>query len=72
MKRRSAIGLAAVSQGLESLKTTRVVIAHRLSTIRNADKIYVLEKGVLAQSGSYSELIEQEGSFRDLAQRQLT
>ena len=63
---------AAVSQSLESLKTTRVVIAHRLSTIRNADKIYVLEKGVLVQSGSYSELIEQEGPFRDLAQRQLT
>jgi len=48
-----------------------VVIAHRLSTIRNADKIHVLEKGVLVQSGSYSELIEQEGPFRDLAQRQL-
>jgi len=62
---------AAVSQSLESLKTTRVVIAHRLSTIRNADKIHVLEKGVLVQSGSYSELIEQEGPFRDLAQRQL-
>lgn len=63
---------AAVSQSLESLKTTRVVIAHRLSTIRNADKIYVLDKGALVQSGSYSELIEQEGPFRDLAQRQLT
>ena len=62
---------AIVSESLESLKATRIVIAHRLSTIINADRIFVLDKGALAQSGTYQELIEQEGPFADLAKRQL-
>jgi ATP-binding cassette subfamily C protein len=62
---------AAVSRSLESLQTTRIVIAHRLSTIMNADRIHVLDKGNIVQSGTYRELMEQEGLFRDLALRQL-
>jgi ABC-type bacteriocin/lantibiotic exporter with double-glycine peptidase domain len=62
---------AIVSQSLERMQATRIVIAHRLSTIVNADKIFVLNKGRVVQSGTYRELIEQEGLFRDLAQRQL-
>ncbi|HEX5848030.1 MAG TPA: NHLP bacteriocin export ABC transporter permease/ATPase subunit [Rubrobacter sp.] len=62
---------AIVSSSLESLKATRIVIAHRLSTIMNADRIYVLEAGRVAQSGTYDELMEQEGPFRDLAMRQI-
>jgi ATP-binding cassette subfamily C protein len=61
---------AAVSQSLESLRVTRVVIAHRLSTIRHADKIIVLERGRVVQSGRFEELIAVEGPFRTLAQRQ--
>ena len=63
---------AVVSESLESLKATRIVIAHRLSTIVNADRIFVLEKGVVAQEGAYQELIEKEGPFADLAKRQMT
>lgn len=62
---------AIVSRSLESLQATRVVIAHRLSTIINADRIYVLQGGKIAQSGTYRELIEQEGPFKQLALRQL-
>lgn len=62
---------AVVSRSLESLRATRVVIAHRLSTIMNADCIYVVDKGSIVQSGTYQELIEQEGIFRDLARRQM-
>jgi ATP-binding cassette subfamily C protein len=47
------------------------VIAHRLSTIMNADRIYVLVAGRIAQSGTYAELMEREGPFRDLAARQI-
>ena len=62
---------AIVSRSLEALRATRVVIAHRLSTIMNADCIYVLDKGTIVQSGTYQQLIEQEGIFSDLARRQM-
>ena len=63
---------ATVSKSLESLQATRIVIAHRLSTIVNADKIFVLEKGVVVQTGTYESLLSQEGLFAELAKRQLT
>ncbi len=63
---------ATVSRSLESLQATRIVIAHRLSTIINADQIVVLDKGVVAQAGTYSELISQKGIFAELAKRQVT
>jgi NHLM bacteriocin system ABC transporter ATP-binding protein len=62
---------AIVSSSLENLKATRIVIAHRLSTIMNADRIYVLKAGLIVQSGTYAELMEREGPFRDLAARQI-
>ena len=63
---------ATVSHSLESFRATRIVIAHRLSTIVNADRIFVIEKGAVVQQGSYSELANQPGLFRELAKRQLT
>jgi ATP-binding cassette subfamily C protein len=62
---------ALVSQSLERLKATRIVIAHRLSTIVNADRIIVLERGRVVQSGGYAELMAGPGLFRELAERQL-
>ena len=62
---------AIVSRSLEALDATRIVIAHRLSTIVKADRIFVLEAGRVVQSGTYAELIAQEGVFVKLAQRQL-
>lgn len=62
---------ALVTQALDQLRATRLVIAHRLSTVRNADRIFVLERGRLAESGSYDELMARDGAFRALAQRQL-
>lgn len=60
-----------VRRSVERLKATRIVIAHRLSTIVNADRILVLDQGRVVQSGTYAELIEQPGLFRELASRQL-
>ena len=60
-----------VSRSLEALRATKVVIAHRLSTIINADRIYVLEKGRIVESGTYEELMKLEGLFAKLAQRQI-
>lgn len=60
-----------VSESLDNLQATRIVIAHRLSTIINADRIYVMDKGTIVESGTYSELLENNGLFSKLAQRQL-
>ena len=50
---------------------TAILIAHRLSTIISADRIYELKAGRIVQSGTYEELMEREGPFRDLAARQI-
>jgi NHLM bacteriocin system ABC transporter ATP-binding protein len=62
---------AIVTQSLNKLQATRIVIAHRLSTIQNVDKIFVFDKGKIVQSGSYQDLIHQEGLFKELAARQM-
>lgn len=60
-----------VSESLEKLQATRIVIAHRLSTIKNADKIYVMDKGQIVESGTYEELMKKDGMFTQLAKRQI-
>ncbi len=62
---------AIVTASLDALEATRIVVAHRLSTIQNADRIYVLERGRVVQSGTYDDLLAQPGLFADLAARQL-
>jgi len=62
---------AIVTESLERLRATRIVVAHRLSTIQNADRILVMDQGRIVESGSYEELMAQEGLFADLARRQI-
>jgi len=62
---------AIVSRSLESLQASRVVIAHRLSTIANADYIYVMDKGVVVEEGTYKKLMQNDGPFAALARRQM-
>lgn len=45
---------------------TSIVIAHRLSTIINADEIYVIHKGELAEKGSHKELLDKNGIYKKL------
>jgi len=63
-----SISESAIQDALEMLMQDRtsVVIAHRLSTIMAADRILALSDGVIAQSGTHDELIEQGGVYRML------
>lgn len=60
-----------VCESLEKLKATRIVIAHRLSTIQKCDRIIVMDKGKIAEEGSYDKLMEKKGLFYQLAIRQI-
>ncbi len=61
---------AQVMQNLTALTSTRVVIAHRLSTLEKADRIYVMKSGKVVQNGSFKELMEVDGVFKELVKRQ--
>ena len=50
---------------------TVITIAHRLSTVKNANKIYVLNDGVLVQSGTHEELEDEEGHYLEFVKNQL-
>lgn len=60
-----------VARNLDQLKCTRIVVAHRLSTIKNADRIYVMERGRVVEGGTFSDLLAQGGLFAQLARRQI-
>jgi len=48
-----------VSEAIRSLAGTKtlIIIAHRLSTVEHCDRIYLLEKGRIVQSGTYQEVV---------------
>lgn len=59
---------AAVQRAFERLANGRTVImiAHRLTTVQNADKIYVLKDGKIAEEGTHAWLMEQNGLYHDM------
>ena len=64
-----------VQEALETLMKgrTSIIIAHRLATIRSADKILVLDKGIIAEQGTHKELLEVEnGIYKNLSNLQFS
>jgi ABC-type multidrug transport system fused ATPase/permease subunit len=49
---------------------TSFVIAHRLSTIRNANRIVLIDKGIVSESGTHAELMAHNGLYRKLNEMQ--
>ena len=62
----------SIEKSLKKLsnKNTTLVIAHRLSTIIDADKIIVIENGMIAEQGSHKELIKKNGLYAEMWMRQ--
>ncbi|KAM3095612.1 ABC transporter ATP-binding protein [Phormidesmis sp. 146-12] len=62
-----------IQEALERLleHRTAIIIAHRLSTIRNVDRIMVLKRGQLVESGTHDELLSQGGLYASLYQLQM-
>jgi len=59
-----------IKKTLDKMPCTKIIVAHRLSTIKDCDRILVMEKGKIAEEGSYDSLLEKKGIFYDLVERQ--
>ena len=59
-----------VTEALDKLHCTRIVIAHRLSTIRSCSRILYLGDGRVLEEGTYEELMEKNGLFAEMVERQ--
>jgi ABC-type multidrug transport system fused ATPase/permease subunit len=63
---------AKIQQAIQELAGSRtiIVIAHRLSTVKRADRILVIEDGLVSESGTHDELLARDGLYRQLCEVQ--
>ena len=66
-----AIVQDAINNIINKKNITSIIIAHRLSTVKNANIIYVMNKGKIVEFGNHEELISKNGEYKKLVQRQL-
>ena len=64
----------AILNGLSeySEKITTIIISHRISSVKLADKIFVLDDGAIVQKGTHEDLVDKEGPYQRLYQKQLS
>lgn len=73
----SAVDTETEEQILHNLLTfcknkTTIIVTHRVSSAKNADKIIILENGEIIQQGSHNQLLNQEGYYQELYNKQLS
>ena len=61
-----------IKEALDKIECTRIVVAHRLSTIKDCSRIILLENGVIAEEGTYDQLIAKQGKFYSMVQNQMS
>lgn len=57
---------------VETQHKTTLIVSHRVSAARNADKIIVLDEGEIIQKGTHNQLLNQEGYYKELYEKQLS
>ncbi len=62
---------ARIMENICNMRSTVIMVAHRLSTVVDFDRIIMLEEGVIAEEGSYEELIAKGGKFAELVKKQI-
>jgi ATP-binding cassette subfamily C protein len=62
---------AIVTESLKKLDATRIIVAQRLSTVKDADRIFVIDRGQIAEEGNFETLMEKNGLFAKMARRQI-
>jgi ABC-type bacteriocin/lantibiotic exporter with double-glycine peptidase domain len=60
------VSVGKVGEVLDGLAITRIVFTHRLGTLRQCDRIIVMDRGVIAQAGTYEQLAQADGPFRTM------
>ena len=66
-----AIVQDAINNIINKKNITSIIIAHRLSTVKNANLIFVMNCGKIVEFGTHDELIQKNGEYKKLIQRQL-
>jgi len=73
----SAVDTETEETILQNLKrvtknSTTIIVSHRISSVKNADTIFVLDSGTIIQKGSHNQLINTDGYYKELHQKQLS